>query len=75
MKYSGGTEFQAKDTASAKALRPNETRRCVCGTERPLCLERSDQGYRGVKKEAEDRSERVLQAIISGLYIETVYVT
>lgn len=28
----------------------------------------------GVKKEAEDRSERVLQAI-SGLYIETVYVT
>lgn len=50
-----------KDAASAKALRPKEERQHVCGTERPLWLDQSDQEYRGVKKEAEDRSERVFQ--------------
>lgn len=37
MKYSGGTKFQAKEKASARALRLHEIRQCVYGTKKSQC--------------------------------------
>lgn len=47
MKNCRGTELQTKETASVKALRLNEIRKCVCGTENQNGLIRVNKDIEG----------------------------